>query len=238
MFHLQCKKCKEQEVTTTYYGESARTGFDRGADHYSAMRNGVKNHPVVAHFLESHPQEQPEAQMKILRVFDKPLERQAMEGHMISMFKGKEIMNSRGDWGQNLPPEMVVEHNGRKRRNPGGERKMRETDPRCTSAEVKAPDLGAENPPKPPKRRKVLQPIENCPPIRSKALTVKEIIERMKEIKVDARRDQDSNSGAGEGASNLQNWGPSSLLATDLEGSRPTEGGLGKVWDEDVTMRC
>ena len=89
---------------------------------------------------------------------------------MISIFKGKEIMNSRGDWGQNLPPEMVVENNGKKRRNPGGERKLKGAESWSTNEE-RASDQGAENPPK-PKRRKVLQPIENCPPIRSKALTI------------------------------------------------------------------
>ena len=41
-----------------------------------------------------------------------------------------------------------------------------------------------------------------------------------------------------EGANNLQNWGSSNLIPTDLEEKRPTEGGLGTARADDVTMRC
>ena len=91
--------------------------------------------------------------------------------------------------------------------------------------EERTSDKGVEDPPK-PKRRKVLQPVENCPPIRSKALTIKEIVEKMKGIREDARRIKDSNSGAVGGSDNLQNCRTSEQVPKDVGEERPTEG----VW--------
>ena len=53
--------------------------------------------------------------MKILSSHRTPLSRQIEEGHRISSFKGEEILNRKGEWGENLPPRLVVEdRNGRK----------------------------------------------------------------------------------------------------------------------------
>ena len=63
-------------------------------------------------------------------------------------------------------------------------------------------------------------------------------MEKMKGMREDAKKGQGSNSGAVEGANNLQNWGSLNLIPTDLETKRPTEGGLGTARAEDMTMRC
>ena len=132
--------------------------------------------------------------MSLVRVLTRPLERQAMEGLLISNFKGTAIMNSRGDWGQNLPPEIIVEQNGKRSRekarmaidrnsgggapNPNGERDQE----RVGEEEVSKEGDTAEDPP-PKKRRKRCDEVgyTPAPPMRSKSLTVKELLTAMRE---------------------------------------------------------
>ena len=47
--------------------------------------------------------------MKVISSQRTPLSRQVEEGHRISSFKGKKILNRSGEWGENLPPKLVVE---------------------------------------------------------------------------------------------------------------------------------
>ena len=103
------------------YGETSRTGYDRGREHLSAMDKGDPNHPLVQHFQEEHKEtQQVSAKMSILKIEEKNVYRQAQEGVYITSFKGDCILNGRGDWGQNLPPKLEVD---RKRQAPSCERK-------------------------------------------------------------------------------------------------------------------
>ena len=48
--------------------------------------------------------------MRIVRAHPSPLYRQAHEGCLIANAPHEvELMNGRGDWGQNLPPKIVIE---------------------------------------------------------------------------------------------------------------------------------
>ena len=80
------------------------------------------------HF-EFHRGEEPEYTMKLVEYSVLPLQRQAKEGHLIGNFKGGILMNRKGEWGQNLPPKLVVdgeeEDTGRKRDRRGNEREER-----------------------------------------------------------------------------------------------------------------
>ena len=120
MYALHCEKCKEEGKVTLYYGESARTPFDRGLNHLDAMRRQDPEHPMVSHFLEDHPGWAPDCIMKVVKFEEKNVYRQAREGYLISNFTGDKLLNGRGDWGQNLPPPQLEVEGKRPPSPPGG----------------------------------------------------------------------------------------------------------------------
>ena len=109
LYTLECSQCKEEKKRSLYYGETARTPYDRGLNHGEAIRRGDPNHPIVAHYLEDHPGLEPSCGMKVIGFQEKNVYRQAKEGCLIADFSGDKLLNSRGDWGQNLPPRLEVE---------------------------------------------------------------------------------------------------------------------------------
>merc|ERR1711954_421897 len=59
--------------------------------------------------METHPGEHWDMfAMTVLKNHKTPLSTQVEEGHLISNFKGGMILNQKGEWGQNLPPRLVV----------------------------------------------------------------------------------------------------------------------------------
>ena len=81
---------------------------------------------MVENSLTEHPDCEPDFRMSIVGVYRRPLQRQTKEGQLIEDFKGGNLLNRRGEWGQNLPPkfEIVTEQytNGKKRANKEEER--------------------------------------------------------------------------------------------------------------------
>ena len=68
-----------------------------------------QKHPMVEHHMEEHRGQQVSCRFKVIKYHDRPLQRQAHEGFLIANFKGHKILNGRGDWGQNLPPRIMME---------------------------------------------------------------------------------------------------------------------------------
>ena len=116
-YQIECGHCKEQGKETKYFGESARSGFQRGLEHYKALQNEDGKSPLVKHWKEEHGSQEWAFQMKIMASHKTPLLRQATEGYNISTFKGNLILNSKGEWRGNLPPRMVVESPDRNEQN-------------------------------------------------------------------------------------------------------------------------
>ena len=109
VYHIDCLICSQEGLRTQYVGESARTAFDRGAEHLGALKRMDQKHPMVEHHLEEHRGQQVSCRFKVIKYHDRPLQRQAHEGFLIANFKGHKILNGRGDWGQNLPPRIMME---------------------------------------------------------------------------------------------------------------------------------
>merc|ERR1711954_83580 len=86
-----------------------------GAEHLAALNSEDEKSPLVQHWQEGHGGQEWAYQMKILSSHRTPLSRQIEEGHRISSFKGEEILNRKGEWGENLPPKLVVEEKGGKK---------------------------------------------------------------------------------------------------------------------------
>ena len=146
--------------------------------------------------------------MKVSGYKLKPLERQAEEA---AKFTGLKFLNRRGEWGQNLPPKLALEENLSK--SQGGKRKPKENKKKSVKpteestlpdeekeekGEIEDPQSkGAEHQENlalrsPPKKRPNLgghpkksggAKVDIAPPPRSKSLSVKEILNRMKEMK-------------------------------------------------------
>ena len=121
VYSITCMRCKEREVSTQYWGESARTGFDRGVEHLRGLQNQDPNSVLWEHHSEHHgDQEDPEYKMKVEQVHKSTLSRQAAEGLAIDGFKGDILLNRKGEWGYNLAPSLSVEGQDQGGKRSGG----------------------------------------------------------------------------------------------------------------------
>ena len=76
-----------------YWGESARSMFDRLQEHAAALRNKNLESPLYEHHLEDHQGEEPKFSLKILGFYRRPLQRQQMEGLLNGEAKEGTFMN-------------------------------------------------------------------------------------------------------------------------------------------------
>ena len=49
LYRIDCLNCKTEEKQSTYFGESARTLYDRGTEHLAALRRGDPESVLVEH---------------------------------------------------------------------------------------------------------------------------------------------------------------------------------------------
>ena len=90
---------------TVYFGETARTGYERMREHQDLIRNSSLESPIVEHFEEAHPDVEVSVEMKMVAKEARPLDRKTLEGTLIAEYRKGELMNRKGEWGQNLPPQ-------------------------------------------------------------------------------------------------------------------------------------
>ena len=127
VYSYTCLHCKEEEKTTQYIGESARTTWDRNQEHQKMMKMWDLKSPMVEHTINAHQGKDHRYAVKVEKTFKGNMQRQIKEGQMIGEFKGDTLLNRKGEWGQNLPPKFTMEdedsyvrHEGRKRRQEEG----------------------------------------------------------------------------------------------------------------------
>ena len=107
-YKITCLECKKEDKETVYWGESARTGYDRGWEHWNALKRNNKESPLVEHMLEDHPNVPYSYAMEVVSNQARPLSRQVEEAANIEFFRGHKILNRRGEWGQNLPQKLAI----------------------------------------------------------------------------------------------------------------------------------
>ena len=112
VYKVSCLICLESDRKTDYIGESARTAFDRGGEHWAAIRRGDQSNPMVEHMSDHHPEEEARFQMRVVSLHKSPLVRQSEEGRMIDSYKGDMQLKRKGEWGNNLSPNLMVEEVG------------------------------------------------------------------------------------------------------------------------------
>ena len=55
VYEIDCKICQRAGLEVKYYGETARTSFNRGIEHLNALDKHNKESPLVEHQEEDHP---------------------------------------------------------------------------------------------------------------------------------------------------------------------------------------
>ena len=83
---------------------------------WAAIRRGDESNPMVEHMGEHHPGEEARFQMRVVSIHKSPLVRQSEEGRMIDSYKGDLQLNRKGEWGNNLSPNLMVEEVGPQKR--------------------------------------------------------------------------------------------------------------------------
>ena len=107
VYEIIGKTCEEGGTKSSYYGETARTGWERSLEHLALWENHPDASAIEDHQKEVHcGQQKINLGMKMVAKYFKPLERQTKEGQMVTDFKGKHIFNRRGEWGENIPPNL------------------------------------------------------------------------------------------------------------------------------------
>ena len=55
IYKITCMTCKNQGESVVYVGETGRSLWDRGAEHFNAIRRYNKESPMVEHHTDAHP---------------------------------------------------------------------------------------------------------------------------------------------------------------------------------------
>ena len=108
VYRMTCMNCEEKGSKTLYFGESARTPYDRGAEHLAAIRRMDSESPLVEHQTHDHLELEPRFKMEVVAFCPSNLIRQATETHHITSSGGDlgvKLMNRRGERGENIPQD-------------------------------------------------------------------------------------------------------------------------------------
>ena len=96
-----------------YWGESSRTGYLRGKEHWANHNKKTDDSPLHKHDLIHHQGVKGNYHMKILQKHNKPLDRQMHEATLIECSKANILMNSKGEYHGARVPRVVVEMGAR-----------------------------------------------------------------------------------------------------------------------------
>ena len=165
IYKITCMTCKGQGKSVVYVGETGRSLWDRGVEHFNAIRRYNKESPMVEHHTDAHPDAPREFQMESLGFPKSSLMRQASEAHEIGKAsKTSELMNRRGEWGQNLPPRLTLETEEDVLK-PAKKRRAKTQEPQSSGPTDNFGAMPEESRTTlPNKKRKVQEKTELCPP--------------------------------------------------------------------------
>ena len=109
VFLMTCLTCQKVGEKSHYLGESGRIGWDRGQENWAALENMDDTSPWVEHLLEKHREGLCAFSMKITSFQRSNIMRQATEASEIQKYPESQLMNRKGEWGQNLSPKLTIE---------------------------------------------------------------------------------------------------------------------------------
>ena len=111
VYLITCLKCKEWGKRTEYWGETARTGFERGNEHLAGLKGKYQKNSLWKHSELYHEGNLGggDFKMEIKEKHRSPLTRQIHEGVELETNGASIIMNSKSEWNHCRIPRVVVE---------------------------------------------------------------------------------------------------------------------------------
>ena len=111
MYRIICLKCRGEGTLAEYWGETARTAFERGEEHVEGMqrreeKNSLWKHSEIYHGGELRKED---LELKVIESHRTPLTRQVHEGIEIETNGAGIIMNSKAEWNQSRLPRIIIE---------------------------------------------------------------------------------------------------------------------------------
>ena len=99
MYLITCLKCKEGGKKTEYWGETARTGYERGHEHLAGLRGKYNKNSLWKHSELYHEGSLggEDFKMEIKERHRSPLTRQIHEGVELETNGASVIMNSKSE---------------------------------------------------------------------------------------------------------------------------------------------
>ena len=94
--------------------ESHRTWWDRSSEHINALKTKNEKNALVKHWVETHGDQQspPDFQFGVITTCRSALERQIKEAIHIQTSKLDILLNSKGEWGLNMIPQLKITEGG------------------------------------------------------------------------------------------------------------------------------
>ena len=132
VYKISCKICQEQGREGVYWGETSRTGQERGGEHWKSFKNttGQNQSHMREHIRDKHPEADKPGpaenwfSMEVHKRYSTALERQLGEALCIARAGGMDsenVMNRRDEYNRCMVPELQVEERWK-----GESRKKRE----------------------------------------------------------------------------------------------------------------
>ena len=114
VYSITCKDCMSKGIKAQYIGESHRTWWDRSSEHINALKTKNEKNALVKHWLEYHGDQQspPDFQSGVITTCRSALERQIKEAIHIQTSKLDILLNSKGEWGLNMIPQLKITEGG------------------------------------------------------------------------------------------------------------------------------
>ena len=108
-YQTTCHRCKETGKKVNYFGESSRTGFERGVEHWADYLSRKEDSHMWKHVANEHPN-QPDIKfsMKIMKSHKSALQRQVHEAILIELHEGEPVLNSKGEYNRCKLPRLAV----------------------------------------------------------------------------------------------------------------------------------
>ena len=111
VYRIKCLKCEGDGTLSEYWGETARTAFERGEEHVRGMENREEKNCLWKHSQMHHQGklQKGDLELKVVERHRTPLSRQVHEGVEIELNGAEIILNSKAEWNQSRLPRIVIE---------------------------------------------------------------------------------------------------------------------------------
>ena len=123
VYQISCLECANARADSNendpnrcrlaiYTGQTARTGYERGREHFDGLKKKHENNPLFKHAAEAHNKAEIEFKMKVVKRHFSAFSRLVHESVLIestSKNSSISVLNSRLDFARGVLPRLVIE---------------------------------------------------------------------------------------------------------------------------------